>query len=245
MARWIDTKELDAFSRPPRKEASRTATDYRAIAEREYGDLQALLRNTPRARNLKAAGQAEDAPDDDNSRPEERLQETVGDRAMRLGTAFHAAMERVDLLSGNNRSRAARELSAQYGLDPENARKLEDMIRISLSSGLMERVREAVRSGRRVLRELPFVRSVGRATIEEGKVDLLFEEEGGWVLVDYKTDWVSQNKDESGQFFRNKYAGQIREYVEALQELSIKVASACLLLARTGDAIELPIQKSY
>jgi ATP-dependent helicase/nuclease subunit A len=115
------------------------------------------------------------------------------------------------------------------------------MIRISLSCELMERVRESIRAGRRVLRELPFVRSLGSATIEEGKIDLLFEEADGWVLVDYKTDWVSQNKDESGRFFRGKYAGQIQEYAEALRALSIKVASAHLLLARTGDTIEFQI----
>jgi ATP-dependent helicase/nuclease subunit A len=79
---------------------------------------------------------------------------------------------------------------------------------------------------------------VDRLTIEEGKIDLLFEEASGWVLVDYKTDWVSKKK-EADEFFRNKYAGQIREYVNALSNLPVKVVSAYLLLARTGHSIQI------
>ena len=130
-------------------------------------------------------------------------------------------------------------MCTRYRLDRESGRKLEDMMRICLASELMERARNAVRSGRRVLRELPFVRSLDGSTIEEGKIDLLFEEEDGWVLVDYKTDWVSMNREEAESFFRDRYAGQIREYKNALQSLSRKIAAAYLLLARTGDAVKI------
>jgi ATP-dependent exoDNAse (exonuclease V) beta subunit len=59
------------------------------------------------------------------------------------------------------------------------------------------------------------------------------------VLVDYKTDWVSHNKEEAEEFFRARYADQIREYMDALQSLSLKVSSAYLLLARTGNAVKM------
>ena len=59
------------------------------------------------------------------------------------------------------------------------------------------------------------------------------------MLVDYKTDWVSENDEGVEAFFRNKYAAQIREYIEALASLSIKVESAFLLLARTGDVVKI------
>ena len=72
-----------------------------------------------------------------------------------------------------------------------------------------------------------------------GVIDLAFEEADGWVLVDYKTDWVSKESEGVEEFFRNKYSGQIREYVEAMQALSIKVASAYLLLARTGSSVRM------
>ena len=83
------------------------------------------------------------------------------------------------------------------------------------------------------------MRSLEHSTIEEGKIDLLFEEEDGWVLVDYKTDWVSENKAEATDYFRSKYSSQINEYRNALQALSVNVASAYILLARTGDAVKI------
>ena len=90
-----------------------------------------------------------------------------------------------------------------------------------------------------MLRELPFVRPLGPATVEEGKIDLLFEEANGWVLVDYKTDWVAKKTQEMEEFFRNRYSSQIREYVDALSSLSIRVVSAYLFLARTGKALQI------
>ena len=114
---------------------------------------------------------------------------------------------------------------------------LEEMICATLSSDLLERARSSVRSGGRILRELPFVRPLPGAAIEEGKIDLLFEEGDGWVLVDYKTDWVSMKTGED--HFRGKYAGQIQEYVGALRALSVKVVTAYLLLARTGASIQM------
>ena len=113
------------------------------------------------------------------------------------------------------------------------------MMRVCLSADMMERARRAIRSGKRILRELPFVHSLGPSAIEEGKIDLLFEEEGGWVLIDYKTDWVSKNKSEADEYFRKKYSGQVQGYLEALQKLSLKSVSAYLLLARTGDAVRI------
>jgi len=130
-------------------------------------------------------------------------------------------------------------MAVKHSLDHDSARKLEAMMRVALSSGLLDRARAAANSGGRILREVPFVRPVDRSAIEEGKIDLLFEESGGWVLVDYKTDWVAEKTENAAEFFREKYAGQIREYVAALDSLSVKVASAYLLLARTGAAVQI------
>jgi ATP-dependent helicase/nuclease subunit A len=247
LVRWIDTKSLDVSPKLrqalPRQRLPAEIMDQRAI-ENEYRNLHELLRRTPSSRSILPAGQvpagqAENAVDEEDSRSEERLPEAAGNRAVRLGIAFHAAMERADLFHRDEEIRGAQELFVRYKLDREGVQKLKEMMRISLSSDLMERARAALRSGRRVLRELPFVRSLDRSAIEEGKIDLLFEEKDGWVLVDYKTDWVSKNREETDKFFRDKYAGQINEYRNALRTLSVNVISAYLLLARTGDAVKI------
>jgi ATP-dependent helicase/nuclease subunit A len=238
LVRWINTKNLDASPKPRQTALLMEIPDQRAI-ESEYRNLHELLQNTPSSRSILPAGRAENAVDEKDDRSEEWLPEGAGNRAVRLGIAFHAAMERADLFRRDDELRGSRELCIRYKLDQEGIQKLKEMMRISLSSDLMERARAALRSGRRVLRELPFVRPLDRSAIEEGKIDLLFEEKDGWVLVDYKTDWVSENREEVDKFFRNKYAGQINEYRNALQMLSVNVISAYLFLARTGDTVKI------
>ena len=89
------------------------------------------------------------------------------------------------------------------------------------------------------MRELNYVRPTGDAAIEEGKIDMLFEEETGWILVDYKTDRMPTRTDEADEFFSKRYAAQIHHYVEALRDFSVKVEAAYLLLSRTGHAIRV------
>ena len=236
LVRLIDAGELDASVVPPKTAGAQTGKNWRAIAESEYKALHALLRDTPAAGKGKTATDTAVQDDDESN---DREPQAVENRAVRLGLAFHEAMERVDIFYRKDWTQMAQELNTRYKLDRENARKLEEMMHISLSSELLERARAAASLGKRVLRELPFVRRLDQGTIEEGKIDLLFEEEDGWVLVDYKTDWVSRDDESAVEFFRKKYSGQIREYIEAVQSLSLKATSAYLLLARTGNAVKL------
>ncbi len=239
LARWVDTDSLNLLSRRRPSRLSPKTKDWCGIAQSEYKDLRELLANTPYSQDLQAAGSVADTFGPEDISRDERIPEAAGSRAVRLGIAFHEAMERVDLFRAELTAAWAQELKTRHRLDRENARKLEEMVHTSLTSDLLERARVAVQAGRRILREVPYVRPVRSAAIEEGKIDLLFEEKEGWVLVDYKTDWVSGKKEGTDEFFRGKYAGQVREYVEALQTLPVKVASAYLLLARTGDAIKI------
>ena len=237
LIRWIDADRLAAPKRPRQTTLLPETRDLRAVLEKEYKHLRAILGETPSSRQLQPAGQSRNAEYEDRA-PEDRAMEAPGNRAVRLGVAFHEAMERANLFSPQD-LRALRDLIVHHSLDREGARKLEEMIRITVSSDLLERARNSVRSGGRVLCELPFVRPLAEAAIEEGKIDLLFEEAEGWVLVDYKTDWVSAKAGEAEDYFRGKYAGQIQEYVEALRALSVKVVAAYLLLARTGASIQI------
>jgi ATP-dependent helicase/nuclease subunit A len=60
-----------------------------------------------------------------------------------------------------------------------------------------------------VLREVPYTRlkkvKPRGPVLESGVMDLVFEEEGGWVIVDYKT----------GAMDREKYRPQLEAYKEA------------------------------
>src|SRR5262249_13860470 len=82
--------------------------------------------------------------------------------------------------------------------------------------------------------EIPFSKKEGDGLIE-GTLDLAFEEDGGWVIVDYKTDRVDQ------KHLRDRvqtYKPQIQLYSDALSALSKKnVKESLLYFARLGQTV--------
>jgi ATP-dependent helicase/nuclease subunit A len=238
LVRWIDLNSLEASPRPVQSDSA-PSQDWQSVLEQERCILHEILSRTPVSRNLQAAGQTAEGWEDADREPEERGRDILGTRAARLGTAFHEAMECVNLSSPEDARPWIQELIARHSLDPKGTRNLEEMIRVTLSSNLLQRARQAAKAGGRILREVPFVRPLQSAGVEEGKIDLLFEEVDGWVLVDYKTDWVSAQAQDAEDHFRQKYSAQIREYIKALNTLPIKVIAAYILLARTGSSIQI------
>jgi ATP-dependent exoDNAse (exonuclease V) beta subunit len=73
---------------------------------------------------------------------------------------------------------------------------------------------------------------------------LLFEEDAGWVLVDYKTDAIPAEEQAPLAGIREKYSAQVNAYRSALEQVGIAVKSAYLLLARTGEAVEADLHNS-
>lgn len=66
----------------------------------------------------------------------------------------------------------------------------------------------------------------------QGVIDCAFREQDGWVLVDYKTDHIT---DEAA--FVTRYASQMAWYARALQTITGETVKECLLYAlRTGKA---------
>ncbi len=239
LVRWIDVHKLDISKKPRQSSFLTAAQDWKTILESEYQGLRSIIQNTPLTKNLQAAGHGDGLTEPTDRAADDRVPVATGSRAVRLGEAFHEAMESVDLLSSAISVDKLREFIARYSLDQKSAAGLEEMVRLTLGSDLLGRARISVQSGRRILRELPFVRPIDQGGVEEGKIDLLFEEKDGWVLVDYKTDWISAQKEEAEGYFRGKYDSQIREYVKAMQALPVNISSAYLLLARTGQSVRM------
>jgi ATP-dependent helicase/nuclease subunit A len=151
-------------------------------------------------------------------------------------------MEAADFNQQSGIPELAFQAGGRHGLDRAAIRLLEEMMRNSFDSELIGRARAAADRNGRVLRELPFVRPLRfSGEIEDGKIDLLFEEEGEWIVVDYKTDGIPEKIEDIGVFFREKYAGQLQAYAGAVSSLGMKVKGAYLLLARTGRQIDIPL----
>jgi ATP-dependent helicase/nuclease subunit A len=121
-------------------------------------------------------------------------------------------------------------LAPAYGLDDAAAAQASETVRRCLALPLMDRVRRAPR----VWRELP-LRFPHEVHLAEGEVDLVFEEDGGLVVVDYKTDHIAEGQalDQA-----HHHAGQLRLYDRGLvQATGMKVRERLVLFTALGRAV--------
>jgi ATP-dependent exoDNAse (exonuclease V) beta subunit len=144
-----------------------------------------------------------------------------------FGLAFHGALEHLDLCGGNNLKELCRIESLEYSI-PGLAEKLEALVRRCLDHPLMERVRRSTR----LFREVPFSVLL-EGNLVEGKIDLLFEEDGGWVIVDYKTD------DVFGEVLERRFQSYREQglwYARAVREASgCEVKEVAFFFVRSGE----------
>jgi ATP-dependent helicase/nuclease subunit A len=98
-------------------------------------------------------------------------------------------------------------------LEPAAAAEAVSLVSHLLAQPVVARARAA----RRRFVELPVLfRDDGLegSPLVEGKIDLLFEEAGGWVVVDWKTDRVSTDAARAER--ETLYAPQLASYARAL-----------------------------
>ena len=236
IVRFIDGTALDRET-PSRKEpVNRKVSKWALVYRKECDELERIVRvGCSVVEEGRAQAEQENArPETDSGRSDAA---TFGSRAVRLGIAFHSAMEELDFdCPVETAVRLAEALAARHSLDGAGARQLGAMIGATLTSALIRRARTARASGKRILRELAVLQpAAAPAAVEERKIDLLFEEDGGWVLVDYKTDQVPEDIT----ILSARYRDQVCAYRDALVSLGIRVGSAYLLLARTGASLEI------
>ncbi len=161
------------------------------------------------------------------------------------GTLMHEAMQWLPLAQYTQAS-LTKELDALVtkGTFTEEERNLlsDTSLYKFFSSDLGKRLINA----KRIERELPFsMLFEGKRvydTLEDGEnlflqgiIDTAFEEDGEWVLVDFKTDRVK-----SGEDLIKRYKIQMDLYKEALQRLTGMPVKACYIYSfRLHDAISI------
>lgn len=73
----------------------------------------------------------------------------------------------------------------------------------------------------------------------QGIIDVFFEEDGGLVLVDYKTDYVEKGEEEK---LIDRYQRQLWYYARALERVrNLPVKEAYIYSFRLGKALRVPI----
>ncbi len=211
----LTTRNADVTKPEAKHGSSSQLIDKRRAWKKSRAELLAravgsVLRKSP----SKLAGEAEPS--------QEEPIDAARARAMDFGVAVHGALEALDLRASAAEQRGQIEqFLALTGLSDEDKRRGIEMAGSAVASELLARARKA----EQIYRELPFTQVLG-VGLMEGKIDLLFCENGKWVLVDYKTD---------AQVAVEKYVEQLRAYEAALRQVAgINLAQKLLFFLASG-----------
>jgi ATP-dependent helicase/nuclease subunit A len=163
-----------------------------------------------------------------------------GEHGVEWGGVIHLLLQAAMENPGTDLERLAAAALAENDLDAGLAEAAADTARSVMQSGIWRR---ALQSPRR-LAEVPFqvLREEGTRvpTILRGVIDLIFLGDGGWVLVDYKTDILKGKKP---HLLLEKYRPQVEIYAEAwkrctgepVKEAFLYFLQADLLLPLPGE----------
>ncbi len=149
-----------------------------------------------------------------------------------LGSVVHELLEAAMNDAGTDPGPRAESALHRHALDRALVAGVLQDVRRVMESDLWRRARASPRR----LTEVPiqFMVEAGSAvpTMARGVIDLVFLEDGAWVLVDYKTD------DPAGRSLDQlaaHYAPQVKRYAEAWEHLTgVPVRETALFFVRAG-----------
>lgn len=155
--------------------------------------------------------------------------------AAKRGTITHFVMQHINLEKVMYIDDIKEEIESMIKKEllTEEEGKVVNIFKIQkfFKSNLGQRMLKSYESGQKVYRELPFITEIPSYIIEknldpkvyenekvrlQGIIDAFFEEEGGYVLLDYKTDYIKAGNEEE---FINKYKVQINLYKNTLNKI--------------------------
>jgi ATP-dependent helicase/nuclease subunit A len=157
---------------------------------------------------------------------------TSGGGSRELGRLVHRILEWIpfDPQASERATAMALALGPLFGLDAETSRRASEHVARALSLPVMKRARAAGRAWRELPLWLP-----EDGKLIEGIVDLVFEEGGRLVVVDYKTDHVAE-ADALAQAAH--HAPQLQLYGRGLtQATGLPVAERLVLFTALGRVV--------
>ncbi|MBD3368512.1 MAG: AAA family ATPase [Candidatus Eisenbacteria bacterium] len=150
-----------------------------------------------------------------------------------VGTLVHAVLERIDLERPDDVEELARSLARTEGLAAEAVADAAALLERALGTPTLRRAAAA----HTVLREAPFCMRDGNRFVE-GKIDLVFEDDDGLVVVDYKTDVVPEGGTAA---LADAYRRQAEAYAAAVERVAGRPPTDVLLLALRADEPEVAL----
>jgi len=174
------------------------------------------------------------AVDDDKKETEERFWEGPEPSSpwggKELGSFTHLLLEKAWDWKPDQIPQAAEYYGEKMGLSPEQRAEAAQWVDQTLSNPLIQRAKKSERTFRELSltgkNEMEFLNAV---------LDLVFLEEGKWVIVDYKTD-RDPNK------LAEKYGKQLKHYAKLLEQTTpYPVKEAHLLFIRENRVQSVPL----
>jgi ATP-dependent helicase/nuclease subunit A len=160
-------------------------------------------------------------------------------RGMSWGRVIHRLLEGAMKDLSLDLPLFASNLLAEEERSAEERDAAVDLARAVIASPLWRRALAA----RRRMTEVPFAlqtssRELGLSdgppeTVLQGAIDLAFEEDAGWIIVDYKSDTVAGNLAELVSF----YSPQIELYRRYWQRMTGRPTKAGLFFVQSGDEV--------
>ncbi len=197
---WSEAQEQ------PRSEPLDHGKDTPEARQRWAEDRERALRRQARPPTVAATTLAREQKDEqeDVGQPWKR-----GRAGTNLGRAVHAVLQTIDLATGDGLADAAMAQATAEGIP----HRVDDIARLAQQALASAVVKRAV-AAQRHWRELPVSAPLDPGGLE-GFLDLAFEEDGGLVIVDYKTDALESDAEIEQAMAR--YRLQAGAYALALQ----------------------------
>jgi ATP-dependent helicase/nuclease subunit A len=166
------------------------------------------------------------------------FQEATG-RGMSWGRVIHRLLDAAMKDPSLDLDLHAENVLSEEGRPASDRADAVALARAVIGSPLWRRALAA----RRRLTEVPFALMAESAdlglpdgpaeTLLQGAIDLAFEEDSGWVLVDYKSDTIAGNLEELVSF----YSRQIELYRRYWEKLTGRPTKAGLFFVQTGEEV--------
>jgi ATP-dependent helicase/nuclease subunit A len=154
-------------------------------------------------------------------------------RGMSWGRVLHGALEAAMRSPRTDLSLHVANLLAEEERPPGELPEVLRIVEAVRGSDLWARAL----AGKRRLVEVPFAIPEGAGSALVGVVDLVFEEDGGWIVVDYKSDAIT---DANRAGLLDFYFPQIGHYRRSWEKLTGSPTRAALFFIATGETVWMP-----
>jgi ATP-dependent exoDNAse (exonuclease V) beta subunit len=196
---WWDPKTLDLGKAPSfsirqqelLEKGSEHTIQQKLQEYRDWQEQRERLIATGSVPTLRVQTATEHARSEAGSQDEVHLVETAIENrpsGPRFGTLVHAVLATIPLDGDGDKVSACAQLQGRIlGATAEEVEAAAQTVAAALQHSLMERTRIAALDGA-CYRELPLTLRLADGQLIEGMADLVFHEDGKWIVVDFKTD---------------------------------------------------------